>query len=83
MTAKLKKVNPILGTRLFRGYRLDMIDEGTLNSESATRGSYINLAANSQGTARVIEFGNSLVQRCLTGHDQLRDTRLAIYCSEV
>jgi len=26
MTTKLKRVNPILGTRLFKGYWLNMID---------------------------------------------------------
>jgi len=32
---------------------------------------------------RWIESGGLLVQRWLTGYDQLRDTRLAIRCSEV
>ena len=47
------KVNLILGTRLFRADILDMIDEVTPNSESAIRGSRINLAASPLGTARV------------------------------
>ena len=50
---KVKRVNSILGTCLFRGYGLNMIDYDTLNSEPAARGSRINLAASQQGTAKV------------------------------
>ena len=46
------KVNPILGTRLFRDDKLDMIGYDTLNSESAARDSRINLVASPLGTAK-------------------------------
>jgi len=47
-----KKVNPVLGTYLFRGDKLDMIDQHTLNFESAVRGSHIKLAASPLRTAK-------------------------------
>jgi len=42
-----------LGTRLFKGGKLNMIDYDTPNFEFATRGSRINLAVSSQGTTKV------------------------------
>jgi len=45
-------VNSILGIRLFRGDKLDMIDKDTLNFESTTRGHNVNVIASLLGTAK-------------------------------
>ena len=46
-------MNSVLGTRLLKSDKLDVIDKDTLNSESAARDSHVNFAASLLGTARV------------------------------